>query len=427
MKIIDVQPLSPAATLGLRPGDDILAIDGARVRDELDLAFHLAEERVVLRVKRTSGGEADLTYARGPFDADFGVTFEDPKVRLCGNDCIFCFVDQSPKGMREAVYVRDEDYRLSFLYGNFVTLTNLKEWEMRRVLTMRLSPLYVSVHSLDPDVRETLFGTPRARSILPRIDRLLEGGIELHTQIVLCPGHNDGEDLDRTIAGLAERAERGLRSLAVVPVGLTMHREGLPHLDPVTPATAREVYEIVTPWQRRLRARHGRAIVHLADEWYRLLDMETPPFDAYDGFPQLEDGIGLTRHFLHELSLDGPRIATELAAAGLARVTLVTGELFRPTLERAVLPLAATQPALTFRTLAIRNDFFGPQVTVAGLLAGRDVIAQLSALGDLGERVCLPPVSLNAEGRFMDDVTLDAVRDALGVDVVAGFGVGRVD
>jgi putative radical SAM enzyme (TIGR03279 family) len=418
----EVLPDGPAYAVGLRGGDTIVSMNGAPVLDELDFHFQLGDDRVLFTVKRTDGTTLELDYERDVFDGDFGLTLEDPKVRLCGNDCIFCFVDQSPAGMRSSVYVRDEDYRLSFLYGNFITLTNLKEWEMRRILTQRLSPLYVSVHSLDAEIRERLFGTPRARESLPRIDRLLEGGIELHTQVVVCPGYNDGADLSRTIEGLASRASRGVRSLAIVPVGLTMHREGLPHLDPVTADVARDIFGRVTAWQGEMRASRGVGFVYLADEFYRLLQMEPPPHESYDGYPQLEDGIGLTRHFLHELELDGERILRRMQAQGVRRATLVTGELFQPTLAREMEALGRRAAGPELRAVAIRNDFFGPSVTVAGLLAGRDVLGQLAG-NALGDRLCLPPSCLNAQGLLIDDVSIGELAARLGVEVVSGFGV----
>jgi putative radical SAM enzyme (TIGR03279 family) len=271
-----------------------------------------------------------------------------------------------------------------------------------------------------------LFGAERARTILPKIDRLLDAGIELHTQIVLCPGFNDGPDLPRTIDGLLARVPRGLLSIAVVPVGLTHHRENLPKLTPVTPAVAKDVFDAVIPRQRRLREEFGRGVVYLSDEWYRLLEEDPPPHEEYDGYPQLEDGIGLTRHFLHHMALDGPSILRSLERQGIRRVTAVTGELFRPTLAREASRLSALAASPAVDVVAIRNDFFGESVTVAGLLAGRDVVAQLRDRA-LGERVCLPPVSVNADRRFIDDTTLDEVRSALGVDVVPGWGVAPVE
>lgn len=425
MRITHVASDSPAEALGLIEGDKILAINGERFRDELDFHFHMADDAVVFDVEREGRGAFSVTYERGFLDTEFGADFEDPKVRLCGNDCVFCFVDQSPAGMRKSVYVRDEDYRLSFLYGNFITLTNLKEWEVRRILTQRLTPLYISVHSLDPDIRERLFATPRARDILPRLDRLLEGGIALHTQIVLCPGFNDGEDLDRTVRGLAGRREAGIESLAVVPVGLTSHRGHLPKVRSVTREDAEDVMGRVEAWQVRFRAETGRAFVYLADEWYAMVGRETPPAEHYDGFPQLEDGIGLTRHFLEQLDIDGTRMLRTLADEGLTHVTVVTGELFHPTMAREMARHGAEVASLRVDVRAVRNDFFGGGVNVAGLLTGRDILAQLS--GDaLGERVCLPPVAVNEEGRLMDDATLPELSRALGVPVTAGFGLGGI-
>ncbi len=422
MRITAVEKGSPADALGLRPDDQILSMNGEAVRDELDFRFHLSDDTVVFRITRESGETRELVYESPGDAAAFGATFAETKIRLCGNKCIFCFVDQSPKGMRPSLYVRDEDYRLSFLYGNFVTLTNLKEWEIRRILAQRLSPLYVSVHSLDPDVRERLFATRRAREILPRLLRLLDGGITLHTQIVVCPGYNDGADLDRSIAGLSALVPRGVESLAIVPVGLTMHREGLPHLERVGPDLARDIHGRVRDWQRRLRARHGITFVHLADEFYHLLGMETPPHEAYDGYPQLDHGIGMTRHFLHHFRHQGERSLRTLCDQGLRRVTLVSGALFAPTLEREIARVSAGIPGITLRVAAIRNHFYGESVTVAGLLVGRDIIAQLEGR-ELGDRICVPPDSLNDAGVFLDDTSTDALAARLGVEVVAGFGV----
>jgi len=422
MRIAAIEKGSPAEALGLRVDDSIISINGEPVRDELDLRFHLADDRLRFVIERPDSERRDLVYEGEGFDTGFGIALEETKVRLCGNDCVFCFVDQSPKGMRKGVYVRDEDYRLSFLYGNFITLTNLKEWEMQRIITQRLSPLYISVHSLDLEIRERLFATARAREILPRIERLLDADITLHTQVVVCPGYNDGDDLERTLAGLAELIPRGVESLAIVPVGLTGHREGLPRLEPVTPGIAATILDMVKPWSKRLRERYGFGFVHLADEFYRLLQRDPPPHEEYDGYPQLDDGIGLTRHFMHQMEQQGKQTLEALRAEGVHRATLVTGVLFAPTMEREMRRYGAEVPALALDSVTIRNDFYGHTVTVAGLLVGRDVERQLRDR-DLGDRVCLPPACLDESGRFLDDVTLPELGERLGVPVVSGFGL----
>ncbi|MBU1700477.1 MAG: DUF512 domain-containing protein, partial [Candidatus Eisenbacteria bacterium] len=294
LKISSVIPGSPAESLGLKPGDRLLSINGEQVRDTLDFHFCVADEDLEIEYLHETSRRSLSCYL--PAGEDMGIEFEQEKIRTCGNDCLFCFVDQNPEGLRKTLYVKDEDYRLSFLHGNFITLTNLKDWEIERIIRQRLSPLYISVHSTDPDVRKRLLRPRQDRDILKLLGRLAEGNIRMHTQIVLCPGYNDGNDLLRTIDTLAEFYP-AVESLAIVPLGMTDHREKTSSLDPVTPELAREIMMQARPTQRRFRRRNGITWLYLSDEFYRLVGRPVPPAVHYDDFPQLENGIGLTRNF----------------------------------------------------------------------------------------------------------------------------------
>jgi putative radical SAM enzyme (TIGR03279 family) len=348
-----------------------------------------------------------------------GLAVAEMKTRLCGNECVFCFIDQNPAGMRPTIYVKDEDYRLSFLHGNFVTLTNMKKWELERIVEQRLSPMYISVHSTTPETRRRLLRPKVDRDVLALMDYLAGSGILLHTQIVLCPGYNDGDDLERTIRDLASRWP-GVRSLAIVPLGMTEHREGLVELEPVTREIAARMVEQVQAHQKRLRGEIGATFVYLADEFYRMLSMEPPPASRYDGFPQLENGIGMTRHFLDRLRRTR-RLFGEATARGERVFTLVTGELFEPILRPAVAKtLERTREEVEVRIVGCVNAFFGRRVTVAGLLSGGDVARGLEGR-DLGDRVFVPPATLNDDGVFLDDLRLTDLAERFGTPFEAGF------
>ncbi len=418
MIIRDIIPGSPAEKLGLRAGENLVSINGQPIRDLLDYHFHVADSELEILLDEGQGNQRRLSVT---LDAgqDLGVKVDELKTRLCGNECVFCFIDQNPTGMRRTIYVKDEDYRLSFLHGNFVTLTNMKDWELRRIVEQRLSPLYVSVHSTNPETRRRLLRPKADRDVLKLIDYLLENGIAVHTQIVLCPGYNDGEDLEGTIRDLSQRWP-GIQSLAIVPLGMTDHREGLIALRRFAREDAEALLRQVGGRQREFRKRLGVGFIYLADEIYRLLSIETPPNAHYDGFPQLENGIGMTRHFLARLTRKR-KLFAEAARRGERNFTLVTGELFEPILSRAVAAaLARTKEDVSVRIVGCGNDFFGHSVTVAGLLAGRDILKGLDG-GEVGERVYIPPATLNDDGVFLDDMTLDELAGAVGVPVQAGF------
>jgi len=420
MVIRRVDPDSPAAALGIHVGEDLVSINGNRIRDILDYHFYVADGDLEIVLGPGTGGDARRLHVQMEPGQDLGVDLDSMKIRLCGNECVFCFIDQVPKGMRPTLYVKDEDYRLSFLHGNFVTLTNMKDSEIQRIIDQRLSPMYVSVHSTNPETRQRLLRPRRDCNILAVMDRLIEGGITLHTQIVLCPGFNDGADLEATIEDLAARWP-GIRSLAAVPLGLTDHRDDLvPVLDPFTVSHARLLLEQALPRQRRFRRGFGATFLYLADEIYRLLGIDPPPASQYDGYPQIENGIGMTRHFLSRLRR-AHSLFPQALERGDRRVTLVTGKLFEPILRPAIEEkLARTREALTTQIVGCENRFFGSGVTVAGLLTGSDIVHGLEGK-DLGDRVYVPPATLNDDGLFLDDLRLADLEKRFGVPFEPGI------
>ena len=407
-----VRPGSDAATAGLRAQDRVLAVNGAALRDAIDFQFHAAEAVLRLDVER-EGRRRTLTVARA--GADLGVELTAPKpgdIATCANKCVFCFIHQLPKGMRKSLYVKDDDYRLSFLHGNYITLTDLDDADFDRIVTQRLSPLYVSVHATDPALRHRLLGSPRrSAEILPRLERLAKARIRVHAQIVLCPDLNDGEHLARTVAELAPLHPH-VATTAIVPVGLTRHRQRLPSLRVLTAPEAVALVETVDEWQRGFMATLGSRFVFLADEVYLLAERPLPPATAYEGFPVLEDGIGLVRSFE-----DGweRSLARRRPRRVLRDMTLVTGEMFAPRLVRL---LARLDDSARARVATVPNDFFGRGIGVTGLLTGTDIQRHLAARGDLGDAVLVPAVTVrDGDGVFLDDVTpADLARD-LGVPV----------
>jgi putative radical SAM enzyme (TIGR03279 family) len=410
--VATVRARTPAAAGGLRPGDRILAVNGHAMRDAIDFRFHGGDERLDLRVERDGASRA-LRLARRP-GADLGLELEAPhagEITTCANKCVFCFIHQLPKGMRRSLYVKDDDFRLSFLHGNYITLTDLDEAELERIVEQRLSPLYVSVHATDPALRHELLGRPRVDTeILPRLERLAKAGIRMHAQIVLCPGLNDGPHLERTVRELAPLHPH-VATTAVVPVGLTRHRERLPSLRTLTDDEARALVASVAAWQDELRARLGSRFVFLGDEVYLQAGAPLPEADAYEGFPVAEDGIGLVRRF--EDGVAGA-LRRRRAPRRPRHVTLVTGELYAPRLER----LLALLPGARARVAAVPNRFFGGSVSVAGLLTGADIARHLATLGALGEAVIVPAVAVrDGDGVFLDDMTRSDLAAALGVPV----------
>ena len=406
-----VRPRTPAATAGLRPGDHLVAINGRPLRDAIDFHFESGESRIRLRLVRQGREQSAVLERRG---ADWGLTLEPPQpseIATCANKCVFCFIHQLPRGMRKSLYVKDDDFRLSFLHGNYITLSDLDEAALARIIEQRLSPLYVSVHATDPDLRWELLGKPRhSAEILPRLERLAKAGIRMHAQIVLCPGLNDGEHLERTVHELSPLHPQ-IATTAIVPVGLTRHRERLPQLRTLRDDEARALVATVEAWQGRLLAALGSRFVFVGDEVYLQAGHPLPTAEAYEGFLVAEDGIGLVRRFEDDLARAAARPRAEPSGR---RVTVVSGTLYGP---RLAARLASLVPGA--RVVSVPNHFFGGTVAVAGLLTGQDIQRELAGAGDLGEAVLVPAVALrDGEGVFLDDLTPADLSRSLGVPVV---------
>jgi putative radical SAM enzyme (TIGR03279 family) len=404
-----VRPRTPAAAVGLAAGDRILTINGRALRDAIDFQFYGAEDRLELRVAR-EGVARVVRLARRP-GVELGIELEAPRpgdIATCANKCVFCFIHQLPRGMRRSLYVKDDDFRLSFLHGNYITLSDLDEPSFERILEQRLSPLYVSVHATDPELRWALLGRPRhSAEILPRLERLAKAGIRVHAQIVLCPDLNDGVHLERTVRELAPLHPH-VATTAIVPVGLTRHRERLSLLRTLTDAEAAALVDRVADWQVHFLAQLDSRFVFLGDEVYLQAGRPLPAAEAYEGFAIAEDGIGLVRRFE-----DGMGRARRRTSGTARRVTVVSGTLYAPRLAG----LLAEHPHA--RVVAVPNEFFGGSVAVAGLLTGQDIQRHLAGQGDLGEAVLVPAVALrDGDGVFLDDLTPADLARALGVPVI---------
>ncbi len=414
VRVLSVRSDGAAAAAGLQPGDRLVRVNGQPLRDLIDFHLHAGEERLAIEIER--GGQRHSAVVMRVWGRDLGLECEPPRpgeISTCANKCVFCFIHQLPKGLRKSLYVKDDDYRLSFLHGNYITLTDLPDPEIQRIIHQRLSPLYVSVHATDPALRHFLLGNPKAirGDLLERMRRLADGGIRMHAQIVLCPGLNDGPHLERSVRELA-LLHPAVTSIAVVPVGLTRYRDGLYPLRAITTGEARALLVAVHDWQAELLARLGTRLVYGADELYLMAGLPVPPAAAYEGFPVVEDGIGLVRRFEDGFTRRARRLA---GASGVRRgVSVVTGELFAPTLCRL---LAGVARRLTVEVIPIPNEFFGRAISVAGLLTGED-IARVLAGRPLGDVVLVPRVALQEQsGVFLDDVAPGDLSRHLNVPV----------
>ena len=417
--IRSVDPKSPAARAGIRAGDRLARIDGQVVLDFIDYQALSAARRLTVTVLR-DGAAVDFRVAKGEY-APLGLNFDSPMmsgVRLCCNRCLFCFVDQLPACARDTLRVKDDDWRMSLMMGNYVTLTNVSDRELRRIVERHASPLYISVHCTDPALRTHVLGTPRAARLMDQLRTLSDGGVEFHCQCVLCPGLNDGAALERTIRELA--AIPGARSLALVPVGLTGHRDGLSPLRPYRPEEARAVLDLAEPWREKLLHERGTRFVFPSDEFYLQADRPIPPDDAYEGYDQIDDGVGLLRLLDTEYAEAWADAADAVARAD-RRVHLAiacgrsAADFLRDLLSRY--PVAGAR----IDVYALENTFFGPNVTVSGLITGGDLMRQMA--GVACDAVMITEVMLREnDDKFLDDVPLAAVAEALQKPVVP---VGR--
>lgn len=415
--ISKVRKHSLADKAGIQAGEKLCSVNGCAVRDIIDLSFLTTDDLVELEIENHDGQKRLLQIAKYP-DEDLGLEFESAvfdKVRTCYNNCIFCFVDQMIPGMRPSLYVRDDDYRLSFLYGNFITLTNMNDADFDRIIKTHLSPLYISVHATDPQVRCQMMHNRFAGEIMDKMQRLLGAGIQIHTQIVCCPGYNDGAVLQKTFEDLYA-LHPGILTMAVVPVGLTKHRAHLHPMRTFTPDEAAQVVENVTAWQQQCREETGKSFVYLGDEFYLLAGKELPPSDYYDGFPQLENGIGLTRNFLNEWEQALQHLQY---AQGTEPAVIPVGESAYKVLH-PLLDAFNAQYKTEHRFLSVKNKFFGGHVNVTGLLTGSDILPEVKNC----QRVILPAVVLNQDNLFLDDMALAQFKKDLNgkVEIAANAG-----
>jgi putative radical SAM enzyme (TIGR03279 family) len=419
LRIYKVELGSIAEQMGLETGDRITAINGDPVRDIIDFRYLEADEILSVDIKKT-GGEEWILEVEKDFDQDLGIDFGSggfgPTIR-CTNKCVFCFVDQMPPGMRKTLYVKDDDYRLSFWSGNFITLTNLGKNQLKRIASQRLSPLFISVHTTNPALREKMLGSGRAGLIMEQLRYLAEAGIEMHTQAVLCPGLNDKKELERTVSDLASLWP-AVRSLAVVPVGLTRFRENLYSLDPFTRKKARELVSWVHTRQDEYIDTFKHPFIFASDEFYLLAGESIPGAERYDGFPQVENGVGLTRLFVDEWAEAERGLPRQIAKQ---KIVLLTGLLGKNILKPVAAGLNKIK-GLKVKVKAVENNFFGNQVTAAGLVTGSDILAQVQP-GECGDLMLLPSVMIKAgEAIFLDNLSLEELAEKLKarVAVVAG-------
>lgn len=413
-KIKAVAPGSIAEEIGLMSGDYILKINGSSIGDVLDYKFLSCDEELEIELL-TAEGEHEIVEVYTGYE-DLGIEFENSLMdtpKRCKNKCIFCFIDQLPKGMRETVYFKDDDARLSFLQGNYITLTNLTERDISRIIQMRISPVNVSVHTTDPELRRMMLGNRHAGNVYEIMQRLAQNQISMNCQIVLCPGINDGAALDRTIRDLAA-LHPYVGSVSAVPVGLTAHREGLYPLKSYTKDSACALIRQVEAWQEKLRQQCGSALIYLSDEFYLMADVPFPPEEAYEGFPQLDNGVGL----IPSMEAEFTQALSELSVKKYpAQVSIATGELAYPFIKGLAKRLCAQVTGLSVRVYAVKNNFFGGGVTVSGLVCACDIAGQLAGQ-ELGSELFIPASMLRADDDvFLDDVSLKELEQRLNVPI----------
>ncbi len=411
----EVLPDSIAAEMGIEPGDKLLSINGNEIEDVFDYHYYINDENVILLIQKPDGEEWELEIEKY-YEEDLGIVFEQglmDEYRSCRNKCMFCFIDQMPKGMRDTLYFKDDDSRLSFLQGNYITLTNMSDHDIDRILKYHLEPINISFHTTNPELRCRMLHNRFAGESLKKVDRFYEGGIQMNGQIVLCKGINDGEELERSIRDLSKYLPL-LQSVSVVPAGLTKFRDGLYPLEPFTKEDAKEVIAVIEKWQEVFYEKYGLHFIHAGDEWYINAGMEMPREERYDGYLQLENGVGMIRLLQNEFEesfgvLKGDDRQVE--------VSMATGFAAYDYLKEMTEKLKMKYPNVKIHLYKIRNDFFGEQITVAGLITGQDLMKQLKGQ-PLGECLLIPCNMLrNGEEVFLDDTTLSEVKETLQVEI----------
>jgi len=406
VEIIGIEKSSIAEELGIRAGNRLIRINGKPVHDALDYRFYSAGEELEVMVEQN--GHQIIFEIDKEYQEDIGIVLEDLKMRKCGNKCVFCFVNQNPQGLRKTLYFKDEDYRFSFLYGHYVTLSHTTEKDLKRIIEQRLTPLYVSVHVTEPQLRKYILGLKFDDRLLKKIAYLTQNGIEINCQIVLCPELNDGKYLYQTIADL-KKFYPAVRSIAIVPVGLTKHRKNLPIIKPVTTEYSIQLIDEINDARENLKKEIGSYFIYLSDEFFIRTGVKLPKNEYYEGFYQLENGVGLTRDLINCMNgeMNG-LLKNELNVC----LTFVSGILGTMALEKYFFPTLKRIPNLRFSLYPITNNFYGDSIVVAGLLVGQDIYDQLKRK-ELGDYVVLPPRVINHDSVFLDDWTVERLEGKL--------------
>ncbi len=424
-----VEDDSIAMELGIEPGDEVISINNETINDIFDYQFLVHDEHLDVLIRKKDGEEWLLDVDKD-FDEDLGIEFENGLMddyRSCSNKCIFCFIDQMPKGMRDTLYFKDDDSRLSFLQGNYVTLTNMSDADIDRIIRYHLSPINVSFQTTNPELRCKMLGNRFAGDALKKVDRLVfEGtGIELNGQIVLCKGVNDGKELERSISDLTKYIPN-LQSVSVVPVGLSKYRDGLYPLEPFDSDDAKTVIDMIEGWQKKIYQEHGIHFIHASDEWYFLAGRDFPEADRYDGYIQLENGVGMMRLMIDEFNEAFEQIVDEHGKelSEIEReISLATGRLVYPCIKEMAERVSDRCPGLKIHVYEIINEFFGERITVSGLLTGQDIIGQLKGR-ELGNTLYLPENLLRSgDDLLLDDVRVPDIERELGI----GVGITKCD
>tara|TARA_Y100000590_G_C15661600_1_gene992877 strand:+ start:437 stop:1723 length:1287 start_codon:yes stop_codon:yes gene_type:complete len=411
MKIVRVKTNSLAEKIGLNPGDRLLKINGKKVIDELDYKFRFTEQKLILDLE--INGQLDKVEVTKDYDEGLGVQFEEMKIRKCANDCVFCFVDQNPEGMRDGMYFRDGDYRMSYLFGHYITMTNMGNNELNRIVEQKMSPLYVSVHVTDEDLRKELFLYKKADNLLEKLRFLVNNNIELHAQIVLMPDINDGQYLLQTLSDLYEFYPK-LNSCTIVPVGLTKHRNGLMNIPSVTKQYAKKLLSLLSEFRNKFPGNKSPYVL-LSDEWYILANHSFPSLAEYGDVDLVENGVGQVMTFLNNFYCEAKSFPVRLKK--VTKITIVTGILIAEIFKTKILPILNKINNLTVCLIPIENNFYGHSVTVSGLLTGQDIINQLKSK-DLGNEVWLSHRILNDERICtLDDMTLNDISNQLNCNV----------
>jgi putative radical SAM enzyme (TIGR03279 family) len=409
IKIIKIKDKSPAAKAGLRIGDMLLVINGTEITDCIDITYAGSDNELEFTIERNS--KKQLIRATNPKYTDTGIVVEQFKIKRCNNRCLFCFVDQMPKGMRSTLYIKDEDYRLSFLDGSYICATNLSEKDFKRIEEQRLSPLYISVHATNEKMRSKLLNNFTCPPILKIIDRLIASSLQVHTQIVLCPSINDGKVLEKTLDDLIKRAPDVL-SIAIVPVGLTQHREKLPELKPLTVNDAQNLIKMVQKIQDKLKKRN---ILFLADEIYIKAGVSFPSQSHYGDFHQYENGVGMMRDFITSFTAE---LLSKRQKIKFSKSLVLTGHSAYPYIKKLFSELSQKN-SCQYDVMAVDNKLMGERITVTGLLCGKDIMETAKKTAKEYHRIFIPPNCINSDGLTLDGYTLKALSSALKVPVIA--------